>query len=104
MPKQAPDEYQQVRLERAVFQGVFGGPNGNEVLAWIGNYCGAWSQEPSRIKPELVAFWNTLLGAAGIVHTHNLRHIAQKLMEAANDEDLAAMRKAAATAAKESRQ
>jgi hypothetical protein len=96
MPKaKAPDPLREIQIQRSIFREHFSTRDGPEILAWIGNYCGAWSQDPARIKPELLAFWNTLLGMAGIVHTENLRTIAQKLLEASNDEDIVIARRAA---------
>lgn len=99
--RQPPDPLGQVRIERSVFRETFSTAYGKEVLAWIGNRCGAWAQKPEAVKPELIAFWNTLLGACGIVHTENLRTIAAALLEASNDEDLVLIRRAAQEAAKE---
>jgi hypothetical protein len=88
-----PEEVNQVQNERALFQRVLlSDSDGNNVMAWIGNYCGAWAQDPAIIKPELIAFWNSLLGMCGIVHPQNLEEIAEKLSQAANNSDLAKIR------------
>lgn len=79
--------------ERQIFQRVFGNPDGIEVLAWIANECGAWSQDPAKAKPELVALYNRLLGKLGALHTANLVTLAQKTVEAANFDDIAAERR-----------
>lgn len=62
------------------------------VLAWIGNECRAWSQDPALVVPELAAFWNKLLGKLGIVHPYNLVEIARRLAVAANDDDIERIR------------
>lgn len=99
MAKKEIDLINTTSAERGIFRETF--TKYPEVLAWIGNKCGAWAQDPLVVKPELIAFWNTLLGAAGIVHTHNLRVLAEKLLEASNDGDLIEYSKAAKQAAKE---
>lgn len=89
-----PEDVNQVQKERALFQRVLlKDSDGNNVMAWIGNYCGAWAQDPAVIKPDLIAFWNQLLGMCGIVHPQNLQEIAEKLSQAANNSDLAEIRK-----------
>ena len=88
-----PEQVLQTQKERALFQRVLlRDTDGTAVLAWIGNACGAWAQDPAVVKPDLVAFWNKLLGMCGIVHPSNLQEIAEKLSAAANDNDLAAIR------------
>jgi hypothetical protein len=82
-----------IEAERVLFQRVFGTPDGLEVLAWIANECGAWSQEPSKAIPELVAFYNRLLGKLGAIHARNLFTLAEKTFEAANTDDLAEARR-----------
>ena len=99
MAKKERDPIDLTAQERGIFRETFA--KYPEVLAWIGNRCGAWAQDPQAVKPELIAFWNTLLGAAGIVHTHNLRTLAEKLLEASNDSDLIEYKKAAKQTAKE---
>jgi len=87
------EEVNQVQNERALFYRVFfENPDGAEVLAWIGNKCGAWAQDPAVVKPELVAFFNTLCGMIGIIHPSNLHELAEKYGEAANNSDLAEIR------------
>ena len=77
-----------LKQRRLLIRGVFDDPAGREVLAWILNECGYWSMDEGAIKPELVAFANRLLAEIGIVHPRNLVMIADKLMDAATDEDL----------------
>ncbi len=81
-----------IEAERLIFQRTFGTPDGLEVLAWIANECGAWSQDPAKAIPELVAFYNRLLGKLGAVHARNLFTLAEKTFEAANMDDLAEQR------------
>ncbi len=75
-------------LERQLFLEVLGSQSGLEVLAWIGNECGAWAQDTQAIRPELVALWNRLLGMMGIVRGDNLFELASHISQAANYEDL----------------
>lgn len=98
---QPQDELQAIRLERSTFREHFTRGAGPEILAWIGNECGAWSQDPQKVKPELIAMWNRLLGKIGTVHEANLRTIASSLLEASNDEDLIALQRRAQTQRKE---
>jgi hypothetical protein len=81
------------QVERSIFKATFEDPNGLQVLAWIGNECGAWAQDPAVVKPELVAFWNRLLGKIGTIHEMNLITLARAAIIASNDADLAAARK-----------
>lgn len=43
-----------------------GNDNGAVIVAAIGEFCGANEQDPARIKPELVAFWNWFLSRLGL--------------------------------------
>ena|GEM_PF-5503765 len=74
--------------ERQVFLRVLDSADGLEVLAWIGNECGAWAQDPQAVRPELVAFWNRLLGKMGVVRGDNIFELASRIAQAANFEDL----------------
>lgn len=74
---------------RAAFRSVFvEHQNGPGVLAWIGNELGAFSLEPEKIDPLLVAFWNRLLNKIGIVHVDNLFEDVTARCQVANDRDL----------------
>lgn len=83
----------QLEEERQVFLRTLDSADGLEVLAWIGNECGAWAQESQAIRPELVAFWNRLLGKLGIVRGDNLFELATRIAQAANFEDLTEARR-----------
>ena len=80
--------------ERTAFRNVFlSTQDGLEVLTWIGNECAAWSQDPAKINPDLLALWNRLLGKLGIVTATNLFEITKGLAQAANDNDIALERR-----------
>jgi len=81
-------ELDNISAMRQVTRNTFGTNDGQEVLTWILNECGVYAQEESKVKPELVALANRLLGIMGIVRADNLFEITRNLIGAANDEDL----------------
>jgi len=90
-------KYQDTKLsleetDREVFRRTFGTEDGVQVLTWILNECGRWSCDPVKVVPELQALSNRLLSKLGIVHELNLFEVTRKYLDAANDEDLAALR------------
>lgn len=88
------DELDLLATERTIFRNVFlSSEDGLSVLAWIGNECTGWVQDPSMVRPDLVAFWNRLLGKLGIVKPDNLLELVKGLGAASNDNDVAAERR-----------
>jgi len=79
------------RGERLLFQRVFLTQDGREVLAWLANECGEWSQNPEIGKPELRALYNRILGKLGIVTPVNLFALANALADTATMADLELM-------------
>lgn len=84
----------QIETERLIFRNaLLATQDGKEVLTWLGNECGAWSQDPAKVKPELLSLWNRLLGMLGVVRPDNLFEIVEALKGAVNDNDLVAERR-----------
>lgn len=94
MSAESERELRAIQISRSRYLACF--KDYPDILAWILNYCGHWSQDPAKAKPDLVAFSNALLGEMGVVHEANLVTMAKALMLAANDNDIAAIRKAEA--------
>jgi hypothetical protein len=96
MTKQEKQETEaKLKLEendREVFRRTFGSEDGIQVLTWILNECGRWSCDPEKIIPELQALGNRLLAKLGVVHEWNLFELVRKYTEAANDNDIFAIR------------
>lgn len=89
------DSEAQLSLEendREVFRRTFGSEDGIQALTWILNECGRWVCDPAKVVPELQAFGNRLLAKLGVVHELNLFELTRKLAEAANDNDITAVR------------
>jgi len=78
--------------DREVFRRTFATDDGIQVLTWILNECGRWACDPEKIVPELQALGNRLLSKLGVVHELNLFELARKYTEAANDNDIVALR------------
>lgn len=91
--KQALADILRDERDRALFQRVLGDEEGIQVFAWLGNECTAWSTDPEKINPQLVAMFNRLCQKLGIVHPLNIFELAGKYLEAANYEDITARRK-----------
>lgn len=91
--QQAEENLSLEQSERAVFQRVFNTGDGVQVLAWILNDCGRWAMTPEKVQPELQAFANRLLAKLGAIHELNLFELAQGYVNAANDNDIAALRR-----------
>lgn len=68
------------------------------VTTWFLNECGMRATDPKAVHPELIALGNRLLVELGVIHETqdaNLYVITEKLLEASNNDDLNALRKAA---------
>jgi hypothetical protein len=91
--KRGLQEVVALERDRALAQRVYGSEDGLQMLAWLGNECGAWAMDPAAVKPELVALFNRLCALIGIVRPDNLFELAKRYMQAANYEDLAELRK-----------
>jgi len=78
--------------DREVFRRALGSDDGIQVLTWILNECGYWSCDSEKVEPKLHALGNRLLAKLGIVHELNLFELTRKYTEAANDNDIAALR------------
>jgi hypothetical protein len=74
--------------ERKIFRRVFGTEDGKNVLTWILNECGYFSQEAKNVDQLLLAFSNRLLGKIGINHPGNLFEDVAIRVDNANDRDL----------------
>jgi hypothetical protein len=77
--------------ERKIFRRVFGTGDGKNVLAWILNECGYFSQEAKNVDQLLIAFSNRLLCKVGINHPGNLFEDVAIRVDYANDRDLEAI-------------
>jgi hypothetical protein len=87
----AIEDNESARLEledRKVFRRVFGTDDGKNVLTWILNECGYFSQEVKNVDPLLIAFCNRLLCKTGINHPGNLFMDTAIRVDNANDRDL----------------
>jgi len=78
--------------DREVFRRTLTTEDGVQVLTWILNECGLWACDPQKVVPELQAMGNRLLAKLGIIHELNLFELTAKYTEAANDNDIAALR------------
>jgi len=78
--------------DREVFRRTFATEDGVQVLTWILNECGLWACDPQKVVLELQALGNRLLAKMGIIHELNLFELTRKYTEAANDNDIAALR------------
>jgi hypothetical protein len=74
--------------DRKVFRRVFGTDEGKNVLTWILNECGYFSQEAKNIDQLLLAFSNRLLGKIGINQPSNLFEDVAVRVDYANDRDI----------------
>lgn len=79
---------------RELFRRVLGTPDGLAVLALIRRECGVESMNPGEVKPDLVALCNWIHNMAGIYTPLNMFNVTKALVEAANDDDLWARRRA----------
>jgi hypothetical protein len=79
------------REDRKVFRRVFGTEEGKNVLTWILNECGYFSQDAKNVDQLLIVFSNRLLCKIGINHTHNLFEDIAVRVDNANDRDLEAI-------------
>jgi len=82
------DAAKQEQEDRKVFRRVFGTEDGKNILTWILNECGYYSQDPKDIDPLLISFCNRLLGKTGILHPSNLYEDVTVRIENSNDRDL----------------
>lgn len=71
------------KREIAIYQNVFSSSEGEAILLDILNRCGFFSQDPSLINPDLIAFANWLLGRIGIDTVENLGAYVSSIMSAA---------------------
>lgn len=67
-----------------VFSRVFDTADGRTVLYWIANECGVFQSDPTRIRPELMAFWNRLMLTAGVTDPSKAGKLMERLMEVAS--------------------
>ena len=79
--------------DREVFRRTYNPDDGVQALTWFLNECGYFSCDPAKIVPEKIALANRTLAKLGVIHELNLFEVTRKLLEAANDEDLSALRK-----------
>jgi len=83
-----------MEARRMAFQNLFvHHPDGKMVYAIIRNELGANCYDPARIKPDLVAVDHWLMNQIGIKHQENIIEEAAALLNAANDNDLIAVKK-----------
>lgn len=85
---EAQEAAKQELEERKIFRRVFGTEDGKNVLTWILNECGYFSQDPKNIDQLLMGFSNRLLGKIGINHQRNLFEDIAARVDNANDRDL----------------
>jgi hypothetical protein len=85
---EAQEAAKQELEERKIFRRVFGTEDGKNVLTWILNECGYFSQDPKNIDQLLMGFSNRLLGKIGISHQRNLFEDIAVRVDNANDRDL----------------
>jgi len=90
--KDAKDSLLLEESSREVFRRTLTTDDGVQVLTWILNECGLWVGDPEKVVPELHALGNRLLAKMGVVHEFNLFELTRKYTEAANDNDIAALR------------
>jgi hypothetical protein len=85
-------EAAKIELEdRKVFRRVFGSDDGKNVLTWLLNECGYFSQEVKDIDPLLITLCNRMLGKIGINQPGNLFMDVAVRVDNANDRDLEAI-------------
>jgi hypothetical protein len=83
---------------RQVFIRAANTQDGKILVTWFLNECGMRATDPAAVHPELIALGNRLLVELGVIHETqdaNLYAITEKLLEASNNDDLNALRKAA---------
>jgi hypothetical protein len=85
-------EAAKIELEdRKVFRRVFGSDDGKNVLTWILNECGYFSQDVKNVDPLLITLCNRMLGKIGINQPGNLFIDVAVRVDNANDRDLEAI-------------
>ena len=86
--KETQDAAKQEQEDRKIFRRVFGTEDGKNVLTWILNETGYFSQNPKDIDPLLIGLCNRLLGKIGINQPLNLFEDTAARVDNANDRDL----------------
>lgn len=71
---------EQAETLKRCFKATFDSREGRTILAWIAKECGQFETDPTKIKPELQAFFNRLLWISGLPAPQNCTELLDAVM------------------------